>query len=88
MQLKKKPSKKDTVFNGFLVMRDGEIIKLEKGMAKRDVISILGEPIRMEDCKSTVNEKLIFKINSGNPTPVLYSILFTMEELVYAAKLN
>lgn len=69
-------------------MREGEIIKLNKGMTKQEIISILGEPVKMEDCKSTVNKKLIFKINSGNSTPVLYSILFTMEELVYAAKLN
>jgi hypothetical protein len=88
MQLKKKQNKEGSVFTGFLVMRDGELLKLKKGMTKQEVILILGVPLRVEDCKSTANEKLIFKINNGNPTPVSYSALFTMEELVYVAKLN
>ncbi|MEO6305223.1 MAG: hypothetical protein ABIP51_18835 [Bacteroidia bacterium] len=57
-------------------------------MSKQKVISILGEPFKIEGCTGESNEKLIFKINSNRLKNVSYSILFREEELVYVAKLN
>ncbi len=72
----------------YLITYKGDLIRLKKGMSKPDVISMIGKPLRVENCKSNVNEKLIFKVNSGHPVSVLYSVLFTEEELVYVAKLK
>lgn len=66
----------------------GDLIRLKTGMSKNDVVSILGQPIKTENCKGLLNEKLIFKINCGQPKLVSYSALFTDQELVYVAKLN
>lgn len=66
----------------------GDFIRLKKGMGKKEVINILGEPFKTENCNSEINEKLFFKINDGRLIRVTYSVLFTADELVYAAKIN
>ncbi len=66
----------------------GELIRLNKGMSKIDVMSILGEPFKVESCENKLNEKLVFKINSGRPISTRYSALFLNDVLVYVAKLN
>jgi hypothetical protein len=72
----------------YLINFKGDLVRLKKGMSKHDVIAIIGEPLRIENCKSKLNEKLIFKVNNSQTISILYSVLFIEEELVYAAKLN
>jgi hypothetical protein len=57
-------------------------------MSKDEVKGILGKPFKIEHCSHKENEKLIFKLDSGRPKSVLYSVLFTDDHLVYVAKLN
>ena len=66
----------------------GELVRLNKGMSKKEVISILGEPFKVESCDNKLNEKLVFKINIGRPVSTRYSVLFFNAELVYVAKIN
>lgn len=66
----------------------GELVRLQKGMSKSDVTSVLGEPFKIEPCENTQNEKFVFKINSGRPVSARYSALFFNETLVYIAKLT
>jgi len=64
----------------YLVELNGDLIRLKKGISKGELISILGEPYKIEDCKNPMNEKLIFRINNGRS---FYSALVTKEKLVY-----
>lgn len=68
--------------------RNGEIIRLAKGLSKNETISVLGEPFKIEHCKNELNEKLVFKIHNGRLSGALYSIMFLKDELVYVAKSN
>lgn len=88
MRLKKMSNKMSNFSKQFLIHMMGDLVRLKTGMSKDDVISILGQPAKIETCKGLSNEKLIFKINSGRPKHISYSVLFTEEELVYVAKLN
>jgi hypothetical protein len=74
--------------NEFVINVMGELVRLNKGMSKNEVISILGEPFKVESCDNKHNIKLVFKINNGRPISTRYSALFFNEELVYVAKLN
>ena len=74
--------------NEFAINIKGEFIRFKKGMSKDDVKLILGEPFKVELNANNLNEKLIFKINSGKPMAVRYSVLFTDDRLVYVAKIN
>jgi hypothetical protein len=65
----------------------GELVRLNKGMSRNEVISILGEPCKVESCDNKLNEKLVFKINSGRPISTRYSVLLFNQELVYVAKI-
>lgn len=86
--LKKKKNSIASVSNEYVINIMGELMRLKKGMSKEDVMSILGEPVKIESCTNPVNEKLVFKINNGKPVSTRYSVLFTNEQLVYVAKLN
>ena len=79
----------NTIINEYQInLKSGETLRLKKGMSKQEVISILGNPFKVESCKNQSNEKLIFKINSSlKLTDTSYTILFTRQELVYVAKL-
>ena len=74
--------------NEFIVNIKGELVRLQKGMSQSDVKLVLGEPIKTEPCENYLNQKLIFKINSGRPVSARYAALFFNESLVYVAKLN
>ena len=88
MQLKKRQDSRNGFSNGFVINLMGELVRLQKGMSKSDVTAILGDPIKIELCSNPLNEKLVFKINSGKPISSRYSLLFTDKLLVYVAKLN
>lgn len=66
----------------------GELVRLNKGMSKNTILSLLGEPFKTESCANRLNEKLVFKINAGRPASARYSVLLFNEELVYVAKLT
>ncbi len=72
----------------FIITYKSEFIRFKKGMSKDEVKGILGKPFKIEHCSHKENEKLIFKLDSGRPKSVLYSVLFTDDHLVYVAKLN
>lgn len=86
--LKKRPDNITSFSNGFIINLMGELVRLQKGMPKNEVTALLGEPVKTEACSSPLNEKLVFKINSGKPVSTRYSLLFTNKLLVYVAKLN
>jgi hypothetical protein len=86
--LKKQQQSLTNFSNEFVINRMGEMVRLQKGMSKNEVTSILGEPFKIELCTNVLNEKLVFKINNGRTIDTRYSILFTNEQLVYVAKLN
>jgi hypothetical protein len=88
MPLKKRPDKITSFSDGFVINLMGELIRLRKGMQKNEVTALIGEPVKTEICSSPLNEKLVFKINSGKPVSTRYSLLFTNKLLVYVAKLN
>jgi hypothetical protein len=67
-------------------LRGGEVVRLKKGMTRKEVISILGNPVKTENGKSKSNEKLIFRISISESKSGSYTVLFTREELVYIAK--
>lgn len=69
-------------------LKGGEVVRLKKGMTKQEVISILGAPLKIESCKNKSNEKWIFKIATYHVINASYTLLFTREALVYAAKLK
>ncbi len=85
----KKPQKSlSNISKEYAINIRGELVRLHKGMTKNEVITILGEPLKLEDCSSKLNEKLVFKIDNGKATGVRYSVLFNSDQLVYVAKLN
>lgn len=86
--LKKRHDNTTSFSNGYVINIMGELIRFQKGMSKSEVTSILGEPIKIEACSNPINEKFVFKINTGQLISIRYSILFTNELLVYVAKLN
>ena len=86
--LKKKNDKGSRPSNGFVLNIMGDLKRLEKGMSKIDVITILGEPIKIEKCSSQLNEKMVFKLGSNTIINTRYSALFTNNMLVYIAKIN
>jgi hypothetical protein len=87
-QLKKKRNNLSNFSKEFLIIFNGDFIRLKKGMNKQEVMKILGEPFKIENCSSEINEKLLFKITKSHFSSVTYSVLFTGDELVYAAKTN
>lgn len=66
----------------------GQDVRLKKGMTKAEVVSQLGEPYRMENCRNEDNEKLIFKISNRSLPASSYAVLFIRQELFYVAKLH
>ena len=86
--LKKKKESNAGPSNGFVLNIKGDLTRLEKGMSKQDVLAILGEPLRIEECSGEFNEKMIFKLYSNGHTSNRYSVLFTSNTLVYIAKLK
>jgi len=85
----KKPQKSlSNISKEYALNIRGELVRLQKGMSKIEVTEILGEPLKLEDCSSKFNEKLMFKIDNGKAMSVRYSILFNSDQLVYVAKLN
>lgn len=87
-QLKKQQQAITNFSNEFVINIKGELVRLNKGMSKNEVLLILGEPFKVEPCENKFNEKLIFKINNGRPISTRYSVLLFDEKLVYVAKLN
>jgi hypothetical protein len=70
-------------------IKGGDVIRLKKGMTIQEVISLLGNPSKIEKCVNKSNEKLVFKLSSDLIVTVsTYTILFTRQQLVYVAKLN
>ncbi|PBQ30616.1 hypothetical protein CNR22_02120 [Sphingobacteriaceae bacterium] len=70
-------------------LTEGKVACLKKGMTKQEVITILGNPVKIENCKNICNEKLVFKINGHQVVRgSTYTLLFTREQLVYVAKVN
>lgn len=67
---------------------DGKTVRLSRGMSKQEVISAIGQPVKVELCKNESNEKLIFKMKNSESTLASYTILFIRKELVYIAKLK
>lgn len=83
--------KKNSIANlskEFLINYGDHLVRLKQGMIKEKVFEILGNPIRSEECKNPVNEKLVFKIPYGRSLSVSYSILFLDQHLNYVIKLN
>jgi len=66
-----------------IYVNGGEIIRLKRGMAKKEVLNLLGQPVKTEKCNNIFNEKLVFKLTSRHLTARSYTILFTREQLVY-----
>jgi hypothetical protein len=66
-----------------IYVNGGGIIRLKRGMSKTEVLAILGQPSKTENCKNMSNEKLVFKLASRHLAARSYTILFTRERLVY-----
>jgi len=86
--LKKTQDNATRASNGFVLNIMGDLKRFEKGMSKKLVLEILGNPIKTEECSSLMNQKMTFKIYSNDFVSTRYSVLFTNDELVYIAKLN
>ena len=70
--------------NDFTIyVNGGEIIRLKRGMTKTEVLAILGQPAKTQNCKNISNEKLVFKLSSRHLAVRSYTVLFTRERLVY-----
>ncbi len=72
----------------YLVNNNGNIIRLEKEMRMEEVLDLLGNPTSNNNGAGTANQKLIYSFNNGRGAMIDYSILFTNDLLVYAARLS
>ncbi|MDP2387611.1 MAG: hypothetical protein Q8M29_14665 [Bacteroidota bacterium] len=72
----------------FLISRDGEILRLSKGMLCSEVEIILGKPTRTEPCANPLSKKNIYKIKKNLISVCTYMLLFNNEELQLAIKLT
>lgn len=67
----------------FLVCKNSEMIRLNKGISQTEVINLLGTEFTIEGCSGMHNQKWLYAFSGST---VIYKLFFRNKELEWAMK--
>ncbi len=77
------------ISNDFIIqLKGGQKTILKKGMAREEVIKLLGQPSSSRACRNPFNEKLIFRTADTNLAGNACLVFFIRKQLEYVSKLT